>query len=324
MALGVILAWGWGLGSVTAATAVRSTPVITIPTPTPQPTRPPEPHRVGPYIARLPLVLADAGGHGIDANPERFEYVVRPGDSLWTLALDFGRDLDTMSCVTSPTGIDAETLTPGQKITVPALNDLCYTVTPGDTLSSIAGAHSLTVDAIVDIPWNGFQSPPYWVVPRQRILLPGVRLPTVARTVRREASQPADKWAATIYADWPYGDGHFIWPLNGVLSQTSHPGHVALDIAAPLGSDVLAADRGTVVLAGWSPIGYGFRVVIDHGNDYVTLYAHLSDIYVQPGQVVGKGQLIGACGANGNITGPHLHFEIRDFGVLTDPLTLLP
>ena len=81
---------------------------------------------------------------------------------------------------------------------------------------------------------------------------------------------------------------------------------------------------GKVIYAGWNPTGYGFRVVIDHGIDYVTLYAHLSDIYVQPGDIVGKGQVIGLSGANGNITGPHLHFEVRDFGRLIDPRKVLP
>jgi murein DD-endopeptidase MepM/ murein hydrolase activator NlpD len=70
-------------------------------------------------------------------------------------------------------------------------------------------------------------------------------------------------------------------------------------------------------------VGYGFRVIIDHGNDYITLYAHLRDIYVERGQIVGQGQVIGASGANGNVTGPHLHFELRDFGMLVDPLALL-
>jgi murein DD-endopeptidase MepM/ murein hydrolase activator NlpD len=134
----------------------------------------------------------------------------------------------------------------------------------------------------------------------------------------------SDDWAHTDYADWKYGDGKFVWPVVGPISQYAHDGHWALDIAIPEGTAVSAADRGTVVMAGWSPIGYGFRVVIDHGNDYVTLYAHLRDIYVEKGQVVGKGQTIGVSGSNGNITGPHLHFEIRDFGMLTDPLRLLP
>ncbi len=138
-------------------------------------------------------------------------------------------------------------------------------------------------------------------------------------------SRPSDQWGGTTYEDWPYGDGHFIWPVEGGwISQGSGPGHTALDVAVPLGTHVRAVDRGKVIYAGWNPTGYGFRVVVDHGIDYVTLYAHMSDIYVQPGDIVGKGQVIGLSGANGNITGPHLHFEVRDFGRLIDPRKVLP
>jgi len=156
------------------------------------------------------------------------------------------------------------------------------------------------------------------------VLLPGARAEAKPRPDHHTLSFPSDAWADTPYKDWPYGDGKFVWPVTGWISQGAHPGHVALDIAVPSGTPVKAADRGKVIMAGWNPTGYGFRVVIDHGIDYVTLYAHLSDIYVKAGDVVGKGQVVGASGANGNITGPHLHFEIRDFGRLTDPLPLLP
>jgi murein DD-endopeptidase MepM/ murein hydrolase activator NlpD len=270
----------------------------------------------------LPFV---AQGSPSDVNPASFSYTVRPGDTFWSLALDFGRDLDTMSCATTPTGPNAEALTPGQTITVPALTDLCYTVRPGDTLRGIASRHKLTVEQIVAIPWNGFIYAPYGVSPKQRILLPGARPDAKPRADRTVVSRPSDQWGATPYQDWPYGDGKFIWPVEGGwLSQGAHPGHTALDIAVPLGTNVVAADRGKVISAGWNPTGYGFRVVIDHGIDYITLYAHLSDIYVQPGEIVGKGQVLGLSGANGNITGPHLHFEVRDFGRLIDPLKVLP
>ena len=216
------------------------------------------------------------------------------------------------------------TLIPGQVITVPALQDLCYTVTPGDTLNGIAAGHGLTVDQIVALSWNGFRQTPYTVQPKQRILLPGARPAAFARPDRRALSVPDDDWAHSPWPFWPYGDGRFIWPVNGPISQGAHEGHHAIDIAVDPGTPVKAADRGSVILAGWSAIGYGFRVVVDHGNDYLTLYAHLSDIYVKEGQVVAKGQVLGLSGANGNVTGPHLHFEIRDFGVLADPLSLLP
>ncbi len=329
-----VLALVLTLGSAGAAGAERPAPVITTPTPQPTPILQaptarelllltPEAERRG-GLRFLPLALFGGSGRAADVDVASFSYVVKNGDTLWTLALDFGRDLEAMSCTTTPTGADAETLTPGQTITVPALDDLCYTVTPGDTLAGIAIRHGLTVAEIVAVSWNGFTRPPYAVRPRQRVLLPGARPAAKPRPDRAAISYASDSWSGTDHRDWPYGDGKFVWPVVGPISQGARTGHVALDIAVPSGTPVKAADRGKVIMAGWNPTGYGFRVVIDHGIDYVTLYAHLSDIYVEPGDVVGKGQVIGATGANGNITGPHLHFEIRDFGRLVDPLPLLP
>ena len=315
-----------------AALGAPSTPVVTTPTPQPTPTtRPlslqerlaltPEAQRT---VALTFLPLVSRGGQS-DVNPASITYTIKSGDTLWSLALDFGRDLDTMSCATTPTGSDAETLVAGQTIVVPALTDLCYTVRPGESLRTIAGLNHIAVEAIVAVPWNGFIAPPYRVEPKQRILIPGARTDAKPRADRKIVSRPPDQWGGTVYEDWPYGDGHFIWPVEGGwISQGAGPGHMALDIAVPLGTNVRAADRGKVIYAGWNPTGYGFRVVIDHGIDYVTLYAHLSDIYVQPGDIVGKGQVIGLSGANGNITGPHLHFEVRDFGRLIDPRHVMP
>ena len=314
--------------------APSTPPVITTPTPTPSPTPKvlslherllltPEAQRRG-QIIFLPLISHQGDSRPTDVRPDSFAYTVKPGDTFWSLALDFGRDLDTMACATTPLGADVETLTPGQEITVPALQDLCYTVTPGGTLQNIAYAHGLAVADIVAVPWNGFFYPPYTVRARQRVLLPGARVNAAARPDRHTVSIMSDDWAGTDFKDWRYGDGKFVWPVTGPISQYAHDGHWALDIAVPEGTPVGAADRGTVMMAGWNPSGYGFRVVIDHGNDYVTLYAHLRDIYVEKGQVIGKRQVIGVSGSNGNITGPHLHFEIRDFGMLTDPLRLLP
>jgi murein DD-endopeptidase MepM/ murein hydrolase activator NlpD len=123
--------------------------------------------------------------------------------------------------------------------------------------------------------------------------------------------------------DWPYGTGHFTWPVSGWLSQGYRNDHRAVDIAAPAGSFVTAADRGVVIRAGWNDQGYGLFIIIDHNIDYVSLYSHLSEVFVEEGDIVRAGQVIGTVGSTGNSTGPHLHFEIRDFGRRANPLDLL-
>lgn len=136
------------------------------------------------------------------------------------------------------------------------------------------------------------------------------------------ATRAVDRPGA-VPENWPYGSGNFAWPLAGWLTQGYRYDHRAIDIAAPSGTIVTAADRGVVLRAGWNNLGYGLFVIIDHNIDYITLYAHLSDITVEEGAVVAQGDVIGTVGSTGNSTGPHLHFEIRDFGRLANPLELL-
>ena len=156
---------------------------------------------------------------------------------------------------------------------------------------------------------------------------PADRAPFGAVAVTRDVAGSANPACAgatqPLPRDWPYGSGCFGWPTYGWLTQGHHAAHRAIDIAAPLGTPVTAADRGVVIRAGWNTQGYGNFVIVDHQIDYLTLYAHLSDLFVQPGDVVARGALLGTVGSTGNSTGPHLHFEIRDFGERIDPLSLL-
>lgn len=126
--------------------------------------------------------------------------------------------------------------------------------------------------------------------------------------------------------------GKFAWPTVS-HRITSHYGrrwlsgqydfHYGIDIAGGVGAKIFASDGGTVIFAGkatgtnWS---YGNLVIIDHGNGYTSYYAHLSKIMVKTGDAVYQGQTIGLAGATGNVTGPHLHFEIRKNGLTQDPL----
>jgi murein DD-endopeptidase MepM/ murein hydrolase activator NlpD len=122
------------------------------------------------------------------------------------------------------------------------------------------------------------------------------------------------------------GSGKFIWPsvyqaISGILFEVGHPG---IDLSTPTGAVVYAADAGQVIFAGWSDLGYGNTIVIDHGNGYKTLYAHLSQVSQYCGARVKSGQIIGLSGSSGNSSGPHLHFEVRVPGGYLNPLKVLP
>jgi murein DD-endopeptidase MepM/ murein hydrolase activator NlpD len=119
----------------------------------------------------------------------------------------------------------------------------------------------------------------------------------------------------------------FIWPVEGRLTSRYGPRwgrmHTGIDIAAPGGTPIGAAKAGTVLFTGWMG-GYGNLVVLDHGDDVVTLYAHQSRIAVNEGQALAQGQVLGYVGSTGHSTGNHLHFEVRVDAHPRDPLPYLP
>jgi hypothetical protein len=96
--------------------------------------------------------------------------------------------------------------------------------------------------------------------------------------------------------------------------------HEGIDFTAPVGTDIYATGNGTVVEAGRNQGGYGNQIVIDHGYSYRTVYAHLSRIFVRPGQKVLRGQVIGYVGNTGKSTSPHLHYEVRKNGIAVNPI----
>ena len=120
------------------------------------------------------------------------------------------------------------------------------------------------------------------------------------------------------------GSGELAWPVQGTI--TSKFGwrwgafHRGVDIGAPTGTSVKAADAGMVTFAGWNG-GYGNLVKIDHGKGKQTWYAHLSRFGVSVGDKVSQGDVVGYVGSTGISTGPHLHFEVHVDGVALDPLT---
>ncbi|MFP4024182.1 MAG: M23 family metallopeptidase [Thiohalospira sp.] len=104
-------------------------------------------------------------------------------------------------------------------------------------------------------------------------------------------------------------------PFTG--KRTMHHG---MDFTGPVGADIFATGDGVVIEAGYSFYGYGNKVTIDHGFGYKTIYGHLKDIYVEEGQKVTRGDVIGTLGNTGRSTGPHLHYEVRINEKPVDPI----
>lgn len=148
-----------------------------------------------------------------------------------------------------------------------------------------------------------------------------------------ELNAEADRIKAEIrklQGDQAFVGGVFAWPSQSSTRVTSEFGnrfhpilkvnklHTGMDIGAAAGTNVLAANDGNVIKAGWNN-SYGNLVMIDHGGGIVTLYAHNSKLLVSTGDVVAKGQVIALVGSTGQSTGPHIHFEVRVNGEYQNP-----
>lgn len=128
------------------------------------------------------------------------------------------------------------------------------------------------------------------------------------------------------------GTGQLSWPCSGPITSPFgyrvHPifgieiSHAGIDIGVPDGTPVCAADGGTVIESDWIS-GYGYTIIIDHGNGIQTLYAHNSSLVAGAGQSVSKGEMVAYSGQTGNVTGPHCHFEVRINGSPVDPMGYL-
>ncbi len=271
-----------------------------------------------PVVASQASFVPPIGDYGPLEGNDAFYYTVQPGDTLLSVALEFGRDLSLMPCATSPLRPEPITLQPGEVLRIPPAMALCHRAQAGEMVATVAARYHISSTAVLSEEWNGLTAVDQLLQPGRWVL---IEEPSAGVTIASIAHRPTP---TPTTVPWPYGSGHFVWPLKGTITQRWSLHHRAIDIAAPWGSPIVAADNGKVIRAGWNTQGYGWLVIIDHGNDYLTLYAHLSSIEVPLGAIVRRGQIIGLEGSTGNSTGPHLHFEIRDFGRLIDPLTLLP
>ena len=242
-------------------------------------------------------------------------YQVQEGDTIKSIALKFGVDEDTVRWQKDLTG---DKIKLNQNLEILPVTGIAHKVQKGDTVYSIAKRYDTESQALVDFPFNTFSNDEtFELAIGQIIIVPDGVKPAAVQTSPRIRQITPD--AGTVVAS-----GQFAWPTSGGITQRYVWYHQGVDIANRGVPNVLAADSGRVIIAGWPDgNGYGNRVIIDHGNGYKTLYAHLSKIYVIPGQSVGRGSAIGQMGTTGRSTGPHLHFEVIQNGVRLNPLNFL-
>lgn len=251
---------------------------------------------------------------------EIIDYKIESGDTLSGVAQKFGISTDTIRWANDLTG---DAIKPGQNLKVLPVSGVSYIVKAGDTLESVAKKFSAEQQPILDFPFNDI--PDDLSLRAGQLLIVPDGIPPEVKAPPKPKVQPqylAQGPASPAFA--APGGGQFIWPAGGSITQYFSWYHPGVDIANRDAPGIAASDGGTVVLAGWPDNqGYGNRVVIDHGNGYTSLYAHLSNIYVSSGQTVSRGQLLGQMGSTGRSTGIHLHLEIHYKGVALNPLAIL-
>jgi len=241
-----------------------------------------------------------------------FDYPVKGGDTLASIAKTFDVSVDTIKWANN---LKSELIKPGQILKIPPITGVVHKVASGDNIYSIAKKYKTDAQKIVNFPFNDFADlETFALTPGQILYVPD--------GVIEEAKPIVPKFIAQIQAG-VRGTSNFIWPASGVISQYPVWYHMAVDIANPAAPSILAADAGTVTYAACERYGYGCHVIVDHGNGYQTLYAHLSSLAVSPGQAVSQGQSLGVMGCTGRCTGTHLHFEVRSGGSLLNPLNFL-
>jgi len=241
-------------------------------------------------------------------------YTVQAGENVSTIADQFGISAETILWNNGNLEDNPDYLTVGDVLTILPVSGVYHTVVKGDTLESIAKKYKVSVEDVTSYEGNYMQEP-YTLTIGQKLIVPGGYKPYQVRHVVA--------WSGTVPKDAKRGTGTFGWPVSGYITQRYSEVHPAADIGVVIGTPVKAADSGYVALVGRNDTGYGRYVLLDHGNGFQTLYAHLSVIYVEVGQSIGKGQAMGLSGNTGKSTGPHLHFEIKLNGVRRNPFIYL-
>jgi len=273
---------------------------------------------------------------------ETVQYTVQEGDTVFGIAEKYGLQPETILWGNYFTLLDdPHNLSPGQEIDILPIDGTLYEWQAGDGLNGVAKFFGVEPEIIINYPGNnltletiGDYTNPN-IQPGTSLIIPGGHRefvswsapigvtrdnPALARVLGPGACEPISGGAV--------GYGTFVWPtqkhyLSG-FDYSPKSNHWGIDLAGHLGEGIFAVDAGVIVYSGWNNYGYGNMIIVDHGNGWQSLYAHMSETYRYCGQSVGQGEAIGAIGSTGRSSGPHLHFELMSPGYKVNPWDFLP
>jgi len=271
------------------------------------------------------------------ASPNRkapITYLVEEGDSLSDIAAQFDISPQTLLWANYTELFDnPDYLLPGMQLLILPTDGVYHQVGGSDTLLSLAAFFAVDATAILDWPANNLDSQNTAVQAGEWLMIPGGRRASRWRQMPNVLSQDADLSSEEFgsgacpasYAQGIVGTQSYAAPITdlSIRGEAFSSWHSGLDLAVQIGQQVLAADHGVVVFSGWSNLGYGNMLMIDHGNGDFSLYSGLSSLIAACGHSVRQGDPIAEAGATGHPAGPFLHFEIRSGEDFLDPLPLI-
>lgn len=281
-----------------------------------------------PRLALIHTIIPDRPRQEVQA------YQVSAGDSVFEIAGKFRIKPETVLWANySQLNDNPDLISVGMDLNIPPVDGVYYEWQAGDTLEAVASRFETSVDNILGWPGNQIDLTNPQIEAGAMVMVPGGRrefrqwlIPVIPRGRAGVSASVYGAGACDGSYEGAYGSGAFVWPAgNHSLSGNDYwDGHLGIDIAAGEGAPIYAADSGVIVFAGWAYGGYGNMVMIDHGNGYQTVYAHMSQVSASCGRSVGQGGIVGYSGSTGNSTGAHLHFEVRYQGGFVNPWYVLP
>jgi len=270
-------------------------------------------------------------------------YIVQSGDTVGSIAMDFGVNVGTIIWANKLSSRGA--IAPGDALRIPSVSGVLHVVKKGDTVQKLAALYGADADEIYganhiaadhklslgeELVVPGGTPPVSVAVAKPKIpLQPGVPVTMIAgksydqyQELKNPSADQRLKPADEVGVEVPAGK--LLWPTRlHVINQYYGWRHTGLDLDGDYTDPIYAAEDGVVEKAGWNSSGYGLMIQIGHGNGLQTRYGHASKIFVSPGDTVKRGQTIAMVGTTGRSTGTHLHFEVIINGKRVNPLTYI-